>query len=58
MARNLVLVGALALIGLLTYLTISVAVREGIDLLVVISIVVLALLGVGVIGALTAPTDE
>lgn len=58
MARNLVLVGALALIGLLAYLTISVAVREGIDLLVVISIVVLALLGVGVIGALTAPTDE
>ncbi len=58
MARNLVLVGALALIGLLTYLTISVAVREGIDLLVVISVIVLALLGVGVIGALTAPTDE
>ena len=58
MARNLVLVGALALIGLLAYLTISVAVREGIDLLVVISVIVLALLGVGVIGALTAPNDE
>ena len=58
MARNLVLVGALALIGLLAYLTISVAVREGIDLLVVISVIVLALLGVGVIGALTAPNDD
>ncbi len=58
MARNFVLVGALGLIGLLTYLTISVAVREGVDLLVVISIFVLALLGVGVIGALTAPNDE
>ncbi len=58
MARNLVLVGALAMIGLLAYLTISVAVREGIDLLVVISVVVLALLGVGVIGALTAPNDD
>jgi len=58
MARNFVLVGALALIGLLAYLTISVAVREGIDLLVVISVIVLALLGVGVIGALTAPNDE
>jgi hypothetical protein len=58
MARNFVLVGALALIGLLAYLTISVAVREGIDLLVVISVIVLALLGVGVIGALTAPNDD
>ena len=46
------------LIGLLAYLTISVAVREGIDLLVVISVIVLALLGVGVIGALTAPNDD
>ena len=58
MARNLILVAALALIALLAFLTLSVLIREGIDILVVVSLVVLALIGVGVIGALTAPTDE
>ncbi len=58
MARNVVLVAALALIGLLAFLTIRVAVTEGIDILVVTSIVILAVLGFGVVGALTAPTDD
>lgn len=56
--RDLVLVASLALIALLGFLTISVAIDEGIDILVVISIVVLALLGFGVLGALTHKPDE
>jgi hypothetical protein len=55
MARKLVLGCSLAIICLLGFLTISVAVREGIDILVVVSFIVLALLGIGVLGALTTP---
>ena len=58
MARNAVLFGALLLIGLLAFLTVRVAVRDGIDAVVVISLLVLALMGVGVLGALNAPPDE
>jgi hypothetical protein len=59
MTRTLVLVGSLAIICLLGFLTVSVAVREGIDVLVVASLIVLALLGFGILGALTsAPPDE
>ncbi len=58
MTRTLVLGGSLALICLLAFLTITVAVREGIDILVVVSLVILALLGFGVLGALTTPPDD
>jgi hypothetical protein len=58
MARTLVLGGSLAIICLLAFLTISVAVEHGIDILVVVSIVVLALLGFGVLGALTSPPPD
>jgi len=58
MARTIVLLGSLAIIYLLAFLTISVAVREGIDILVVVSVIVLAVLGVGVLGALTTPPPE
>jgi hypothetical protein len=57
-ARNGALAAALALIGLLAYLTLSVAVEHGVDVLVVLSLIVLALLGFGVLGALTTPPDE
>jgi hypothetical protein len=57
-ARNLVLGGSLALICLLGFLTVSVAAEEGVDLLVVVSLVVLALLAFGVLGALTSPPPE
>jgi hypothetical protein len=57
-ARNFVLAGSLALICLLGFLTVSVAVREGVDILVLVSLVVLALLGFGILGALTTPPDE
>jgi hypothetical protein len=59
MTRTLVLLASLAIICLLGFLTVSVAVREGLDVLVVASLIVLALLGFGVLGALTsAPPDE
>ena len=57
-ARNAALAAALAMIGLLAFLTIRVAAEHGIDVLVVISLIVLALLGFGVLGALTTPPDD
>ena len=57
-ARNAALASALALIALLAFLTLSVAIEHGVDLLVVVSLVILALLGFGVLGALTTrPPD-
>jgi hypothetical protein len=58
MGRSAALVGSLVIIALLAFLTISVAINEGIDILVVTSVIILAVLGFGVIGALTAPPDE
>ena len=58
MARTLVLIGSIAIIGLLAFLTITVAVEEGIDILVVLSLVVLALLGFGVLGALSTRSPD
>jgi hypothetical protein len=55
MARTVALVGSLAFICLLAALTISVAVDEGVDILVIVSLVILALLGFGVLGALASP---
>ncbi len=57
-ARNVTLAAALALIGLLAFLTIRVAAEHGVDVLVVLSLIVLALLGFGVLGALTTPPDD
>ena len=57
-ARNGALVAALALIGVLAYLTLRVAMEHGVDVLVVLSLLVLALLGFGVLGALTTPPDD
>ena len=58
MQRNFVLAAALALIALLAYLTLSDIVRNGITGLAAVSIVILAVLGFGVIGALTEKSDE
>jgi len=58
MQRQAILVLALLFIGGLAFLTINGAVRDGITGLVVVSVVVLALLGFGVVGALTTPSDE
>lgn len=56
--RTLALVGSLAIICLLGFLTISVAIEHGVDVLVLVSLLILALLGFGVIGALTTPPDR
>ncbi|MET0835952.1 MAG: hypothetical protein ABWY97_04155 [Thermoleophilaceae bacterium] len=58
MARIFVLAASLAIICLLAFLTISVAVRDGIDVLVVVSVIILAVLGFGVLGALTSPPSD
>jgi hypothetical protein len=58
MARNFVLLGSLLIICLLGFLTITVAVEEGVDILVIVSLIVLALLGFGVLGALTSPPPD
>jgi hypothetical protein len=58
MGRTLALVGSLAIICLLAFLTISVAVEKGIDVLVVLSVIILALLGFGILGALTTPPSD
>lgn len=57
-ARNFSLVAALALIAILAFLTLSVAIEHGVDVLVVLSLIILAMLGFGVLGALTTPPDE
>ena len=58
MARTLALLGSLAIICLLAYLTVSVAVKDGVTPLVVVSGIILALLGFGVLGALTSPPPD
>jgi hypothetical protein len=58
MARTLALLGSLAIIGLLAFLTVSVAVNDGVTPLVVVSGIILALLGIGVLGALTTPPPD
>jgi len=58
MGRTVALLGALVILALLAFLTVRVAIHDGIDAVVVISFVVLALIGVGVLGALNAPPDE
>lgn len=56
--RNIVLLAALALIGLLAFLTAKAVVEDGITGLAVVSLVILAVLGFGVLGALTQEDDE
>lgn len=55
--RNVVLAAALAMIGLLTFLTISSAVRDGVGILHFFSVLVLALFAFGIVGALREPPD-
>jgi hypothetical protein len=58
MARTLVLLASLVMICLLAFLTVSVAVDDGVTPLVVVSGIILALLGFGVLGALTSPPPD
>jgi hypothetical protein len=55
--RQPVLVAALAMIGLLTFLTIDDAVTHGVNVLTVVSAIVLAMFAFGIVGALREPPD-
>jgi hypothetical protein len=56
--REAILVMALVFIAALGYLTVSVAVRDGPDVLTVLSLLVLALFCFGIVGALRHPPDD
>jgi hypothetical protein len=56
--RNLALGAALLLIGVLSFLTVVLMVQDGVNVRTVVSLVILALIGFGVVGALTQPPDE
>jgi hypothetical protein len=56
--RNIVLIAALALIGLLAFGTMESLIRDGVTGLGVVSLIILLVLGFGVIGALTEKRDE
>jgi hypothetical protein len=56
--RNLALAAVLGLIVLLTFLTVNAMVQDGPDVLTAISLLILALFGFGVVGALTQPPDD
>jgi hypothetical protein len=53
-----VLILAAALIAFLAYLTVRVMINDGFDVLVALSLIVLAILGFGVLGALGSSSDE
>jgi len=57
-ARTATLLASLAFIGFLAFLTISVAVKDGVTPLVVLSFGILLMFGIGVVGALTNPPEE
>lgn len=56
--RNLALAAVLTLIALLAFLTVGAMIKDGPDVLTAVSLLVLALFGFGVVGALTQPPDE
>lgn len=56
--RTAALVGTLAFVALLALLTIDVMMSTGIDVLVIVSLVVLAMVGYGVLGALLHPPER
>jgi hypothetical protein len=56
--RTAILASALGFIALLAALTVSVLVREGPDVLVAASLLILALFGFGIVGALRHPPEE
>ena len=58
MRRNLALGGALVLIGLLAFFLFWGIATNGLSGLAVVTLVLLAVIGFGVFGALTNPPDE
>lgn len=56
--RTAALAGTLALIALLGALTLNVMITKGFDILVAVSLVILAMFAFGVVGALINPPEE
>ena len=56
--RTAALGATLALIGLLAFLTLDVLIRDGFDIIVLFSFVILATFAFGVVGALIHPPEE
>jgi hypothetical protein len=56
--RGAILVVALAFIAALAFLTLFVAIRDGVDPLTGVAILVLAMFAFGVVGALRHPPEE
>ena len=56
--RSLVLFASFALLALLAFLTVSVAISDGVTVVVVLSGVILLLLGLGLLGAMGSAGDE
>jgi hypothetical protein len=56
--RGAILVVALVFVGALLALTVHAAIQGGIDILTVLSALVLALFGFGIVGALLHPPDR
>ena len=57
-SRTVILAAALAFIGVLAGLTLVVALRNGPDILTVGSLLVLAMFGFGIVGALRHPPNR
>jgi len=55
--RQVALVAALAMIGLFTFLTIADARNNGVNVLTVVSVIVLAMFAFGIVGALREPPE-
>jgi len=55
--RQVVLGAVLVMIGLLTFLTIADAANNGVSVLTVASVIVLAMFGFGIVGALRHPEE-
>jgi len=58
MTRVAVLAAALALLALFAFLTVRVLIEDGFTILVGLSLLIIAMLAIGVVGALGAPPDE
>lgn len=58
MGRGLALFASVALVGLLAFLTVAVLLEDGLNVIVVFSLVILAVLGFGVLGAMTSADED
>ena len=56
--RGAILLVALLFVGSLLGLTVHAAIQGGVDILTVLSALVLALFGIGIVGALLHPPDR